>query len=86
MRLGERPALSARELRSAARVLALLRPPEAVRLGMTNPEADAFDLGAAGCPWSRREVMALTVGLRRQHIEWWRAHVQAQADAWKGPG
>lgn len=51
---------------------------------MTNPEADAFDLGAAGCPWSRREVMALPVGLRRQHIEWWRAHVQRQADAWAG--
>lgn len=83
--LGSRPSLSARELRSAARVLALLRPPEAVRAGMTDPEADAFDMAAGGCPWARAEVLALTVGVRRKHVEWWRAHVQRQAEAWAGP-
>lgn len=54
---------------------------------LCDPEHDAHELAIGGYPWSRREIMALPVTVRRQHIEWCRDYHRAQAEAWeKGSG
>lgn len=62
-------------------MIALLAPRSAGEAGLLDVERDLFEFAVGRVAWSRAELLAMPLCVRRQHLTWLREHLKEVAEA-----